>query len=213
MFPTVELEVCWSSTLMVYDNRHIWSSTHKSWRREWRRVSKAKEFVISQVSASVTAFIHCPYLEWYLHRSSTSVCITETSVRFFFSPLHSLSHPGICSAHIWYISISRGPVSTRTLENGPSTVSPVKRKKVYRHLKSPVGSFSLPYAQLQYIHIDIVGPFHHHRTRHNCSPLSSVFREDPKPGPLLILQLKRYRWVSRLGKPSILTTERGSYFN
>ncbi|GBM07674.1 hypothetical protein AVEN_228173-1 [Araneus ventricosus] len=89
---------------------------------------------------------------------SSRPLVPESFRRLIFEQLHNISHPGIAvmtklisARYVW-------PNMKRNIKEWVRCCEPCQRSKAQRHTKAPLGTFSLPDARFQQIHIDIVGP-------------------------------------------------------
>ncbi|GBN64301.1 Retrovirus-related Pol polyprotein from transposon 412 [Araneus ventricosus] len=104
----------------------------------------------------------------------------------------------------------------RNIKEWVRCCEPCQRSKVQRHAKAPLGTFSLPDARFQQIHIDIIGPL----PPSDCCIylLTMIYRFSrwPEAIPIADMQTKTicraifHTWISRFGCPSIITTDQGS---
>ncbi|GBN63692.1 hypothetical protein AVEN_180260-1 [Araneus ventricosus] len=113
----------------------------------------------------------------------------------------------------------------RNIKEWVRCCEPCQRSKVQRHTKTPLGTFSLPDARFQQIHIDIVGPL---PPSDGCIYLLTMidrFSRWPEAIPIaefqqisIGMQTKAicraifHTWISRFGCPSIITTMRSSLY-
>lgn len=93
---------------------------------------------------------------------------------------------------------------------------PCQRSKVQRHTKTPLGTFSLPDARFQQIHIDIVVPLPSSDGYSYLLTMIDRFSRWPEAIPIPDMQAKTicraifHTWITRFGCPSIITTDQGS---
>ena len=138
--------------------------------------------------------------------------------RIAFHVLHTQSHPGIrATQHL---------ISTRYVWSGirrdvahwVRTCLQCQRSKVHRHTISPLGTFLPPDSRFNQVHLDLVGPlpddsgFRYllmcidHFTRWcEAIPLSGCTTAE-------VARTLLAQWVSRLGVPATVTTDRGAQF-
>ncbi|GBM62678.1 hypothetical protein AVEN_257275-1 [Araneus ventricosus] len=89
---------------------------------------------------------------------SSRPLVPESFRRLIFEKLHNISHPGIAATTKLISARYVWPKMKRNIKEWARCCEPCQRSKVQRHTKAPLGTFSLPDARFQQIHIDIVGP-------------------------------------------------------
>ena len=79
--------------------------------------------------------------------------------RAVFDALHSLSHPGICATQRLVTARYVWPGINADVRRWARSCLQCQRTKVHQHTVTPLGSFSVPEARFDHVHLDIVGPF------------------------------------------------------
>ena len=135
-----------------------------------------------------------------------------------FEALHGLSHPGrkpsvklVSQKFVW--QGLRKDVSAWV-----SSCIDCQRSKVHRHIKAPLGEFTVPERRFDHVNVDLVGPLpSSHRFTYlftmvvrmtrwpEAVPLSSTLASD-------VARAFIGTWVARFGTPSDLSSDRGSQF-
>ncbi|GFY13818.1 hypothetical protein TNCV_985901 [Trichonephila clavipes] len=90
-----------------------------------------------------------------------------------------------------------------------------QRAKVTRHTKSPIGTFALPDARFAHIHLDFIGPLPPSKGNQFCMTIIDRFTEViPTPDVTAETTARAliHGWISRLGCPTTITTDRGTNF-
>ncbi|GBN37337.1 Retrovirus-related Pol polyprotein from transposon 412 [Araneus ventricosus] len=147
---------------------------------------------------------------------SSRPLVPESFRRIIFEQLHNISHPGIAATTKLISARYVWPNMKRNIKEWVRCYEPCQRSKVQHHTKAPLGTFSLPDARFQQIHIDIVGPL---PPSDGCIYLLTLidrFSKWPEAIPIADMQTKTicraifHTWISRFGCPSIITTDQGS---
>ena len=135
-----------------------------------------------------------------------------------FEALHGLSHPGrkpsvklVSQRFVW--QGLRKDVSAWV-----SSCVDCQRSKVHRHIKAPLGEFTVPERRFDPVNVDLVGPL---PSSHGFTYLFTMVDRTtrwPEAVPLSSTSASDVArafigtWVARFGTPSDLSSDRGSQF-
>ncbi|CAL1568882.1 unnamed protein product [Knipowitschia caucasica] len=135
-----------------------------------------------------------------------------------FEAVHSLSHPGV-KATVKLVSAKFvWPGLKKDVKTWASTCVACQRAKVQRHVKAPLGPFSVPERRFEHVHVDLVGPLPPSRGFTHLLTMVDRTTRWPEVVPLLsttaadVARAFIYSWVARFGVPLDLTSDRGPQF-
>ena len=144
--------------------------------------------------------------------------VPRTLRRQLFEALHGLSHPGIratikliTARFVW--KNCRKDIATWTRH-----CVACQQSKVHRHVTAPLQPFDLPSSRFSHVHVDIVGPLPASRGFTYLFTVIDRFTRWPEAIPMVdctaqsCAQALLSGWISRMGIPDFLTSDRGSSF-
>ena len=164
----------------------------------------------------------------FAERGCTLLCDVSTGVprplvpgswrRRVYETVHNLSHPGIRT--------TRKLLTRKFVWNGINKqVSAWAREcvqcqlaKVHRHVRAPLGTFTLPSRRFSHVHLDIVGPLPVSQGFTHILTVVDRFTRWPEAIPIhdtttsTCARAFIYNWIARFGVPSHITSDRGAQF-
>lgn len=135
-----------------------------------------------------------------------------------FDSLHSLSHPGINATTTLVTDRYVWPNINKDCRQWTKSCHACQTTKVTRHVTPTLGSFNLPRARFQYIHIDLVGPLPPSDGFRYCLTAVDRFTRWPEAIPLIDISAETVakafvtNWIARYGCPAEVVTDRGKQF-
>ncbi|GBM96315.1 Transposon Tf2-9 polyprotein [Araneus ventricosus] len=135
-----------------------------------------------------------------------------------FDAFHSLSHPGTKATlrllryrYVWKNMARDTTAWCRACLD-------CQKSKVFKHIKTPLGSFKLVDTRFTHVHIDVVGSFPPSRNNRYLLTCIDRFTRWVEAVPMVdqaattIAQAFLQEWVSHFGGPEVITTDRGTNF-
>ena len=138
--------------------------------------------------------------------------------RRVFDSLHRLSHPGIRSTQRLISERFVWPCMQRDIRQWTRACHSCQRTKTGRHTAAPLGTFPLPDARFQHIHVDLVGPLPTSAGFRYLLTCVDRFSRWPIAVPIADMQASTVvqafidQWIASFGVPATLTTDRGAQF-
>lgn len=139
--------------------------------------------------------------------------------REIFNVLHSLAHPGIRATQKLIAARFVWTNINKDIRIWSRSCIPCQKAKVYRHIRSPLGSFTCPDARFQHVHIDIVGPLPPSDGYTHLLTCVDRYSRWPEAIPVqntsaeTVAKAFIFHWVARFGAPQTLTSDRGRQFD
>ena len=150
--------------------------------------------------------------------SSARPFIPAVLRRRVFDSLHRLSHPGIRSTQRLISERFVWPCMQRDIRQWTRACHSCQRTKTGRHTAAPLGTFPLPDARFQHIHMDLVGPLPPSAGFRYLLTCVDRFSRWPIAVPIADMQASTVvqafidQWIASFGVPATLTTDRGAQF-
>ncbi|GFU66947.1 transposon Tf2-11 polyprotein [Trichonephila clavipes] len=144
--------------------------------------------------------------------------VTKQFRRQIFNQLHTLSHPGVKATQKLISARFVWKNLNRDCALWCKSYTQCQRSKVYRHTKSPVGTFPLPSARFSNVHIDVVGPLSPVRGMSYLLTCVDRFTRWPEVFPIpdqtadTIARTFLLGWIASFRVPERITSDRGTNF-
>ena len=138
--------------------------------------------------------------------------------RRVFDAVHSLSHPGVKASVKLVGARFVWPGLRKDVKVWASTCMACQRAKVQRHVKAPLGLFTVPERRFEHVHVDLVGPFPPSQGFTHLLTMVDRTTRWPEAVPLSstttadVARAFVYTWVARFGVPLDMTSDRGPQF-
>ena len=132
--------------------------------------------------------------------------------------MHSLSHPGIHATKRLVTARYVWPGINADVCRWARSCLQCQHTKVHQHTVTPLGSFSVPDARFDQVHLDIMGPFPTCKGYSYLLTCVDRFTRWPEAIPLVdttastITHAFISGWIARCGTPSTITTDCGAQF-
>ena len=138
--------------------------------------------------------------------------------RKVFDVIHSLAHPGIRATRRLVSRKFVWKSLQKMVGEWTRTCIPCQQAKIHRHSKAPLADFPVSTRRFDHIHVDLVGPLPPSRGYTHLLTVIDRYTRWPEAIPLKdtsaisCAQALIGNWISRLGIPQHITSDRGAQF-
>ena len=138
--------------------------------------------------------------------------------RQVFDAMHTLSHPGVRASVKLVGAKFVWPGLRKDVKQWAASCVACQRAKIHRHTKAPLQPFLIPERRFDHVHVDLVGPLPPSQGFTHLLTMVDRTTRWPEVVPLSSTTTAEVArafisgWVTRLGTPLDLTSDRGSQF-